>query len=339
MTSPYVYKEPIQGSEGFFNRASERSRIASRIAAARPQSVSVVGGLRVGKSSLVNWLCDPGSQAGYLEDPSSYLLLRLRLRYDPPATPSAFFSRVDAAMQYNGRSMVADYDGFSDAVKMLQEEGLKLILFLDDFGEVTQQSGFPLDFFSFMRSVANSNDVGYMTTSDQPLQSLCHTQDIEESPFFNIFTTVTLEPFSVEEARQLVEDPAREAGAPFGEEAEWILELGGTNPYLLQLTSGAACELRARGELDSDALGEHAYQEAKEHLAQYWQSLSDPERELLRAVCAEKQVERRYEYVAEQLERVGTVHREADSYVLNAGLMARYVREASKGGFFRRLFG
>ena len=339
MTSPYMYKEPIQRSEGFFDRASERSRVASRIAAARPQSVSVVGGLRSGKSSLVNWLLDPDSQAGYLEDPSAYLQLRLRLSYYPPATPSAFFERLNAAMQYKGRSMEADYDGFSDAVKKLQEEGVKLIVFLDDFGEVTQHSGFPLDFFSFMRSVANSNDVGYMTTSAQPLQQLCHTTDIEESPFFNIFTTVNLEPFGAADARKVVEEPAREAGSPFGEEADWILELGGTNPYLLQLTSGTAWELRSEGKLDKEALGEQAYQEAKEHLAQYWQGLSDPERELLRALCAKKRVERRYEYVTEQLERVGALHREGDSYVLNTGLLARYVGEVGKGGFFKRLFG
>ena len=80
MPNPYSYEGAIQGAEGFRNRASEITRITSRIAAERPQSVSVVGSGRSGKSSLVNYLLDPSVQAEYLDDPSQYLLPRM-----PPA--------------------------------------------------------------------------------------------------------------------------------------------------------------------------------------------------------------------------------------------------------------
>jgi len=61
MTNPYVYAQPIQGRDGFYGRASELTRISSRIAAETPQSVCVVGEPKSGKTSLINFLCDPAS--------------------------------------------------------------------------------------------------------------------------------------------------------------------------------------------------------------------------------------------------------------------------------------
>ncbi len=149
MTNPFRYREPLSGETGFFNRVSEKMRIGSRIGADRPQSVSIVGELQVGKTSLVNWLCDPAAQADFLDSPVQYVFLSLDLSADPPKNTRDFFERVDRTWQQNGGGgMTPTYDGFNEMVKGLMQEGKKLVLFLDDFGLVTQNSGFPLDFFS-----------------------------------------------------------------------------------------------------------------------------------------------------------------------------------------------
>ena len=343
MSNPYVYKEPIPGKSGFSNRTSELTRLSSRIAAERPQSVSVVGGPRGGKTSLVNMLCDPESQADYLDDASRHVILRLRFIHDTPNSPSDFFNRMDSSFRYAGvGSMEPTYDGFNDVVKKLMQEGRKLVLCMDDFGEVTRNEGFPIDFFSFMRSIANSNDVGYLTTSSAPLQNLCHTQDIEESPFFNIFTTVNLDPFGDSDARTLVEDPAASMGAPFsGEVVDWLLELGGRTPYLLQLVAGIAFDARDEGKLSQETVADRAFDEAEPFLKTLFEeSLSDSEREVLRLLSADKSVERRHEHAAEGLERRGILRAgDRSGYNFCEGLMQRYVREQSKGGLFKRLFG
>ena len=220
------------------------------------------------------------------------------------------------------------------------QAGRKLVLFLDDFGFVTQNESYPLDFFSFMRSVANSHDVGYVTTSAAALQTLCHTQDIEESPFFNIFTTVNLEPFNPEAARELVEKPAADAGAAFSSEVVGgIIELAGGTPYLLQLTAATAFGANESGRVDLQKLAEDAYSEARSFLDDRWSSFSDPQKEVMTALCAGKGIERRHEYAAEQLERRGTLQREGETFVCGEGLMKRFVAEQGKGGFFKRLFG
>jgi serine/threonine-protein kinase len=340
MANPYVYQTPIVGRAGFFGRHSELTRISSRIAADRPQSVSVVGTPRSGKTSMLNWLNDAGSRAEYLGDPAQYVFLFLRLRAQPPGDPPSFFAQLDAALRQGSHGgMAATYSGFDGLVRRLMQEGRKLVVCCDDFEQVTANQGFPLDFFSFMRSIANSNNVGYLTTSPLPLQQLCHTEDIEESPFFNIFTTVNLEPFDEEEARRLVEEPARQTGAPFAGEVEWILRLAGAWPYFLQLTASAAFEARARGALNEKTLEERAFKEAKGFLERLWgEHFPEAQQEVMRAVCAGKGVEPRHQYAAETLERRGYLRREGEGYTFRVGLLERFVREQGQWGFWRRWF-
>jgi len=341
MSNPYTYKEPVKGKQGFFNRTSEFTRIASRIAADRPQSVSVVGGARSGKTSIINMLCDPESQSEYLDNPNQYLILHLALRERPPANPEIFFAQLAEAVAASGReSMEPNYEGFNNlVVKRLMPGDIKLVIFLDDFALVTQNSEFPLDFFSFMRSVANSNDVGYVTTSHAPLQELCYNKGIEESPFFNIFTTVNLEPFKAEEARRLVEEPAQNAGQALGEGVEWSLELGGQFPYLLQVAAGHAFAAAGNG-LDKDGLSSLAYKEVKPFLQELWENhWSEAEQEVLRTLCEGKDVERRHEYAAENLVKQSYLLRENNNYSIAAGLLERYVKEGGSRSFWKKLFG
>jgi len=341
--NPYNYGAPLDGKANFYGRSSELTRIASRIAAERPQSVSVVGPTQTGKSSLVNYFLEPEVQAEYLEDQATHVMLRIRLSYQPPATPADFFERIRLALAYAGvEGMVPNHDGFSDIVRQLMNEGRRLILFLDDFGEVTRSAGFTLDFFSFLRSIANSSDVGYLTTSSRPLHTLCHTQDIEESPFFNIFTTVNLDPFSDAEARRLVTEPAANAGAPFIDEIEPILDLAGRHPYLLQVTASVAFDARASGEdLSASALADRVYEITRSYLNRVWQELTEPERQVLATVSAEKSVERRHQYAVDSLERLGLLQTNGGDPEFAAGLVRRHARDGggSKKGFLQRLFG
>ncbi len=61
--NPYLDRVAIRDIHRFFGRRrGEVARIFSRIGAARPQSVSVVGERRIGKSSLLNHIASPRSR-------------------------------------------------------------------------------------------------------------------------------------------------------------------------------------------------------------------------------------------------------------------------------------
>ncbi|MEW6756119.1 MAG: ATP-binding protein [Candidatus Latescibacterota bacterium] len=332
--------QPLAGTAGFFNRTSEIMRICSRIGADRPQSVSVVGEPKVGKTSLLNWLYDREARGRYLEEPERYVFLSLDLATAPPRDPTAFFQRLTEAWQAQGGSAAEPtYDGLSAMVKGLMEERRRLVVLLDDFGRVTANSSFPVGFFSFMRSLANGSDVGYVTTSSTDLQKLCSTQDLEESPFFNIFTTVHLEPFKQDEARQLVEHICSEAGCRPGPEVEWTLALAGGSPYLLRLCAALLVGLQQAGQVDPARLESTAFREARGYLDCLWQEhLSEVQRDVLRHVQAGREVARQHGYALTSLERRGHLSQTDSTYALRSGLLARYVRERG-GGLWKRLFG
>ena len=333
--NPYTYNGALAGRDNFYNRVSEIMRVTARITTDRPQSVSIVGGAKSGKTALLDYLTDEAVRAEYLDDPQAYVFLCLSLGDNPPDSPETFFAQIaDAWAQTGEPAMEPSGDGFSKAVKQLMASKRSLVLFCDDFGVITQNSRFPLDFFSFMRSVANSSDVGYVMTSSAPLQELCHTQDIEDSPFFNIFTTVNLEPFKPEDARQLVAESAERAGQPFAEQIDWILELAGGSPYLLQLTAHCAF---AHPDLKRDKLAEVAYKEAEKYLDELWKhQFSAAERDVLSAVQANKKIEPRLMYATEDLQHQGYLRQGTDGLAFEFGLLERFV--AGQGGFWKKLF-
>lgn len=341
MANPFVYRQPLPGRQGFINRASEIMRISSRIAAEDPQSVSIVGQLRVGKSSMLNWLSDPQTRPELLDEPERYVLLAVGFAQHPPHSPAEFFTLVSQAWKEQGGSgFEPDYDGFGGMVRGLMQEERKMVLLLDDFGLITQNSGFPLGFFSYMRSVANANNVGYVTTSEEDLQKLCYTQDIQESPFFNIFTTVHLEPFAEKEARALVTTLAASEGVDLSPEADLVIGLAGGSPYLLQLAGSLAFEGKLSGRVEPQAIADRAFVEVKPYLDKLWEGhLPAVQQEVLRAVAGGKEIDRRQEYAAESLVRHGHLARVEGQYRFRSALLARYVGEHGRPGWWRRLLG
>ena len=84
----------------------------------------------------------------------------------------------------------------------------RLVLLLDEFETVTTNANFSLEFFSFLRYLANHYNVAYLTSSERDLQQLCHTKEISDSPFFNIFSTLPLTVFKPDEAEALIREPS-----------------------------------------------------------------------------------------------------------------------------------
>jgi hypothetical protein len=125
------------------------------------------------------------------------------------------------------------YTGLQKVVEARHARGELLVLLLDDFHLITGSPKFPLEFFSFLRSLANNYNLAYITTSFLELQKLCVVKDIEESPFFNIFTNLSLGPLGEEAAGRLL---AALTGR--GEEAVRVLAAwSGGYPYVLKLVA------------------------------------------------------------------------------------------------------
>lgn len=282
--NPYLNRSMIRNPEAFFGRRREIARLAQRIASIPPQSVAVVGDRRIGKSSLLSHISDPKMTADYLEEPERTLFLFLDFQEERRLSIEGFFRAVFRRLQENlGDRCPAlrepDYEGMQSAVEQVEQRGYRLILMLDEFDRVTRSSSFDADFFAFLRSLAGHHDIAYLTSSGRDLQQLCHTEEIADSPFFNIFSTLHLGPFLPEEALDLIRLPSAVTPFPLEQHREPILELGGLFPFFLQMACSAAFELLLEtGACSPAQLCERFLEEAQPHFQFYWEQMDAVER-------------------------------------------------------------
>lgn len=285
--NPYLNRSMIRNPEAFFGRRREIARLAQRIASTPPQSVAVVGDRRIGKSSLLSYLSDPKITVDYLEEPERTLFLFLDFQEERRLSIDGFFRAVFRRLQEKlgdrcpALSETPDYEGMQAAVAQVERAGYRLILMLDEFDRVTRSSSFDADFFAFLRSLAGHHNIAYLTSSGRDLQQLCQTQEIADSPFFNIFSTLQLGPFQPEEALELVCLPSAATPYPLEEYRELILELGGLFPFFLQMACSSAFELLLEeGVCQPAQLSARFMEEAQPHFQFYWEQMDAVERSI-----------------------------------------------------------
>ena len=310
--NPYLNRVAIKDPAQFFGRAREVSKIFSRLTASRPQSISVVGERRIGKSSLLNYVNHPQVRARHLDQPDAYVFAFIDLQQKRRITPAEFFKELFELMakETGDESLAAAEPGF-DAMRSLLERfrrrSRKLIVLLDEFDAITTNRAFDLEFYSFLRSIANNYDVAYVTSSARDLQELCHTQLIADSPFFNIFTNVFLRAFTRKEATELITRPSAEAGLPLEGYARRIMEVAGHFPYFLQIACAAYFDYLDEndGKLNRQEVEAVFLDEARGQFRFIWDHMSDSQRRSVREFAEREQVGKEQAQAYEDLKRAG----------------------------------
>jgi len=179
---------------------------------------------------------------------------------------------------------------------------------MDEFELITRNKNFEEDFFSFLRSLANSFRVAYITSSRDELQQMCHNQDISDSPFFNIFSNLPLRPFSLGEAMELIIGPSKQEGVPLEPFAEEIINLAGLFPFFLQIACSNYFEYFADdqgAEPNFQQIKNNFMEEALPHYNFVWERFDGVERENLSRIALGKEISTKYQYVNDGLIRRG----------------------------------
>src|ERR1044072_5459064 len=310
--NPYLNRVSIKDPAQFFGRTREVSKIFSRIGASRPQSISVVGERRIGKSSLLCYINQPQIRARFLDAPDSYTFAFIDLQQKRRLTLTEFFKELFAlvAKETNDESLVRlepAFDSVLDMLERFRRRSRKLIVLMDEFDAITTNRAFDLEFYSFLRSIANNYDVAYVTSSARDLQELCHTQLIADSPFFNIFTNVFLRAFTRKEAFDLIARPSAEAGLPLEGYARRITEIAGYFPYFLQIACSAYFDYLSEneGKLNREEVEATFLDEAKGQFRFIWDHMSDSSRRSIREFVEDGNIEKEQAHAYEDLKRAG----------------------------------
>ncbi|MBN1525405.1 MAG: ATP-binding protein [Spirochaetales bacterium] len=222
---------PVVDPNQFIGQRSTVRRIFSRIGAERPQSVAVIGGRKIGKSSLLNYLNTAQAQQENLTDLENYIFLHFSPQNDPELSVDVLLHRILLDLGATNGGNESLYTTLQRTVEQLHHSGKKIVFMFDDFHNTTTNENFPLEFFSFLRSLANNYNLAYVTSSYLELQKLCVAKDIEESPFFNIFTNVPVGLLKHDEAASLF---SRLTGLD-EQEVERVVTWCGPSPYVVKL--------------------------------------------------------------------------------------------------------
>jgi tRNA A-37 threonylcarbamoyl transferase component Bud32 len=315
-SNPYLDRVAIRDPRHFFGRKREIAKIFSRIGAARPQSIAIVGDRRIGKSSLLNQIYHPEMRAQHLDEQARYTFLFVDLQQRRHISIDDFFHDLFGQLaEALGEEAVAgltpSFDAMRKVLGRLRGAGQRLIILFDEFDAVTTNRRFDLDFYSFLRAVANNYDVAYVTSSSRDLQELCHTALIADSPFFNIFTNVYLRAFSPGEARDLIAEPSASVGVPLEPYVRDIIDLGGYFPFFLQiacssyfdaLVEGAGADNRLRRAVDELFLDE-----ARGHFRFIWDHFNGDHRDVIRVLVSGGEIDAQKSQVFEDLKRAGYI--------------------------------
>jgi hypothetical protein len=310
--NPYLSRTMIKNRDRFFGRHQEVRRIFSRLNASPPGSMSVVGDRKIGKSSLLNYIYMRQTREAHLDDPDRMVMVFLDFQEEKDMSIDTFVRTLlgIAAIELRGRVAVEDcahsLDGIKDFVQRLSTAGYRLAILLDEFDAITTNRNFGLEFFSFLRFLANHYDVAYLTSSARDLQILCHTKEISDSPFFNIFSNLRLSVFQPQEAAELIRVPSEAAGRPLEPYQQQIIEMAGYFPFFLQMACSHTLEWMEehppRTPPDFAVIRQRFYDEAKLHYRYIWDGFDVHERSAVVRVAQHKSIPDALRHVLAELE-------------------------------------
>ena len=337
--NPYLSRVMIKRTSDFFGRRQELKRIAARLNATPPGSISIVGERKIGKSSLLNHIYNPRVRSQQLEDPNSMIMIYVDLQQQTGMTLPVFVDTLlgIASLELRGRLEVSDCSrdlaGIKALVERLHGASFRLVLLLDEFEAITGNENFDLEFFSFLRYLANHYNVAYITSSAHDLQSFCHTQEIRDSPFFNIFSTMHLSVFQEGEALELIRQPSADVGRPLQPYEAALLNMAGRFPFFLQI---ACCHALEYMEEHPDAapdfkeIERRFYEEARLHYRFLWDGFDEHERSVLRRIVAGRKIPDALDHVREELQRKHYVaHSQAASALFSSSFRSFIESEVS----------
>lgn len=334
MTNPYLNRSAIRDDGSFVGRTSELKRLFNRIGGAQPQSISIVGDRRIGKSSLLRALMT--RRAAYLARPDQYLFVYLDMQSRLRWTPEMFFERLAESLPAGANGgLIADYDSLERWCRALQQQGRTLVLMMDEFQvlmrEDTSASVLPVDFFNYLRSLANSFPVSLVVTSHVDLYTLSHDHRLSGSPLFNILHKLHLGSFTEREARELIETPSRRAGCLLTADEPWIISRGGYHPLYLQIACSVVFDWRTEhgGQvpLDRDCLDRAFMKEARPHFEGTCKQFSDVEREIVQIVARGEPVRGALTATVESLDERGYLRPDAGRLVVFSECFRQFVVE------------
>jgi hypothetical protein len=302
--NPFFHRGPIRNLRYFFGRVEETRNALDMLR--NDQCVSIVGPRRIGKTSLLLHLCDPGVQREHNVG-TDFLFVYIDGQTLGGLNESQFYEwlwqEAKRALPQQGETIgwpdrIADFGGFRDAMRMVREKGYRLAFLFDEFDSIALESNLGQKVFSNLRSLVPAFVI-YVTASQDGLYSLTYAdKSVLRSPFFNVFSKIPLSFLTSQEAAEMVGKLLGAAGQDdlfTGEDLGFAFEIAGYHPLFLQLACYHLFEYKSRDKATAVVDYAHVRQRYAEDAADYfdyvWKGLNLGEQEAVRLVLKRSDTE------------------------------------------------
>lgn len=351
--NPFISRRPVEHPKQFFGRRNEVGEIVQLIGAYVPQSISIVGERRIGKTSLLRYISHPDGGPAVFADRLSrptekyvfvYVDLELLdLEYAHGLDPRILFfrhllARLNQQMQrhlndqphiqqtlqdiYETYRAAEDInilvtEGLDDYLRHLEKLDLVTVLLLDEADQAVQ-----IQIGHFLRALLGNRDLAYILTTQRPLQELDPERNM--SPLYNLCTHIRLGLLSKETATVMTTDLAAAVDHHFSsDELTYILDRGGRYPSFLKI---AARHVFDAPRFDTDALDTQIYADVEADCRSLWDGMSSEERLVTYRIAVGQPLAPATREPLHELVERGII-RNAASRRLFSPLFARYVRQ------------
>lgn len=222
-----------ENSPVFFGRENLLHRFRLKLCTDNPGHISLVGDPRIGKSSLMNQL------KAILEAKEGLITICCNAQGLNEASQKRFFTdlgeSIAGALNEELEKLLEDFDQFQCYIRQQAEE-YRFVLLLDEFEILADNPVFDVTFFNNLRSLGDNpeNRFGFFIISHEHIRTLCHTEAIRGSRFWNIFDAWVLGLLEKEVACQLIKRPLGQAEIFLDTTPDQFLKRYGRHPFLLQ---------------------------------------------------------------------------------------------------------
>jgi conflict system STAND superfamily ATPase len=302
-SNPFTYGNPITDPQRFVGRTREIEQIFGRLRNEEFESSSLVGDRRIGKTSLLKYLANPGVRNLHGFRPENYSFVYADLQMvDQAMRPEQLWTRLLglmrrecqdpdiakalAALEANNQLDTFDLD---DLFRKVDDKGQNVVFLLDEFEHVTTNVNFGPDFYYGLRSMMIQHKVALVTSSRLELIELCHSEAVKSSPFFNIFANIGLRLFSPADFQIMLSRLLTRTSVRFSQlEIDRVMDLAGLHPFFLQVACYLLYDAYQKGLGETARLkflAENFRTEAIPHIVDYWDNSEDYEKITLTAVA------------------------------------------------------
>ena len=306
---------PVQDPADFVGRRDVLQCLSSAMLDLR--NISLRGERLTGKTSLLLYLAHPVSSE-IIVLPSTHIPVYFNFQELTDASiadvwRSMMYAVAEQVEQRHPESQIDEYPASMETsewsysrlvrtFKYFGTSGFKIHLLLDEFDQVARNANLGDAFYDALRSLpTQAGNISYVIATRTGLAALQPSYDKFSSPFFNIFTQITLPPFNEEEVRSLIFDYFARAGLEFSlaerlcSESPFLYDVTGYHPFFLQTLCYHLCTQLDNpdwplGQAQQKAL-EAFERDAEPRFEYYWAVSSPKEQELIRKLAAKQPVD------------------------------------------------